>query len=447
MKQQRKVVAVKIALIVAVPAILWAYSAGPIAHVTGVAETGEGTCNQVGCHVGTPVNGGGGSLAITAAEGTNYTPGQKQTLTIQVNDSAARRYGFQMTARLASDPNQQAGTFTPGATQFVLCAASNPNDQGSGRNGATCPTDKPLEFIEHTQPFTTNTITVDWTPPATASGDVQIWVSANAANGTGDQTGDHIYNGSLTLHPAATGTKPAISDGGVINAAQFGAQAGVAPGTWVEIYGSNFSMTTREWTGGDFNGNTAPTSLDGVKVSIGGKDAFLRFISPGQINAQVPDNIGTGPVPIVVTNSNGTSDPLNVTALAAQPGLLAPFSSGGKQYVGAFQGANATVVGSPGFTAVKPGDIITLYGIGFGPVDPAVAAGQIDSGNNSVTAPLKIRIGGVDAQLSYDGLVSGLVGLYQFNITVPNVSNGDQPVTVDLGGAGTGQSIFITVKQ
>jgi uncharacterized protein (TIGR03437 family) len=442
MKRERKVLIVKFGLIVGAPVVLWAYASGPVAHKTGVPGTGESTC--VSCHTGVPLNGGGGSLVISASGGANYTPGQKQTVTIQINDSAARRYGFQMTARLSSDLNQQAGTFTPGANQFVICAASDPSDEGANRSGSTCPASQPLEFIEHSSPFQTNTISVGWTPPASASGDIEIWVSANAANGDGASGGDHIYNGSIKLSPASSALKPVLSQGGVINAAQFGAKAGVSPGTWLEIYGSNLSTTTREWTGADFSGNTAPTSLDGVSVSIAGKAAFLRYISPGQINAQVPDDIGTGPVPVVVTNSNGPSDPLTVTAVAAQPGLLAPFSSGGKQYIAAFQGR--TVVGSPTFTPVKPGDVITLYGIGFGTVSPAVPAGRIADQLNSIVAPLKIRIGGSDATASYQGLAPNFVGLYQFNITVPNVGDGDQPVAVDLGGISTGQDIYITVK-
>jgi uncharacterized protein (TIGR03437 family) len=442
MKKERRVLIVKLGVAIATPVVLWAYASGPIAHETGVPNTGESTC--VSCHTGTPLNGGGGSLGISASGGTNYTPGEKQTVTIQINDSAARRYGFQMTARLSSDPNQQAGTFTAGANQFVICAGTNPSDTGVNRPGSTCPANQPIEFIEHSSPFQTNTISVEWTPPASASGDIEIWVSANAANGDGNFTGDHIYNGSIKLSPASSAPKPVLSQGGIINAAQFGAKAGVAPGTWVEIYGTNLSTTTREWTGADFSGNTAPTSLDGVSVNIAGKAAFIRYISPGQINAQVPDDIGTGPVPVVVTNSNGPSDPLTVTAVAAQPGLLAPFSSGGKQYIAAFQGS--TIVGSPTFTPVKPGDVITLYGIGFGTVSPAIPSGRIADQLNSIVAPLKIRIGGSDATASYQGLGPNFVGLYQFNITVPNVGDGDQPVTVDLGGIGTGQEIYITVK-
>jgi uncharacterized protein (TIGR03437 family) len=446
MTRNKKLLIAKCGVLLSVPILLWAHASGPDAHKTGVPGTNEPTCNMTQCHVGTPLNGGGGKLEISASGGTSYTPGQKQTLSIKITDSAARVYGFQSSARLASDRSQQAGTFSTGASQQVLCASTNINDFGSARPSGGCPSSKPLEFIEHSQPFQTNTISFDWTPPANASGDIEIYVSANAANGNGNETGDHIYNTFITLSPASSGgSKPAISQGGVINAAQFGAQAGVTPGTWIEIYGSNLSSSSREWTGGDFNGTTAPTSLDGVSVTVAGKPAFIRFISAGQVNAQVPDGIGTGPVPIVVTSGGVSSDALNVTATAALPGLLAPFNSGGKNYAAAFQGS--TVVGSPGSAAVKPGDVITLYGIGFGTVNPAIAAGKITDQQNGVVAPLRILIGGSEATASYKGLGPNFVGLYQFNVTVPDVADGDQPVSVDLGGSGTGQTIFLTVKR
>ncbi len=444
MRRERKILIAKIAVgLTALPVLVWAYASGPYVHRTGVTGTGEKTCNDVGCHIGTNVNAGGGSLAITASGGTTYTPGQKQTITIQITDSAARLYGFQITARLASDRTKQAGTFTPGPTQIVECAPVQIRDDfGLDRPGATCPANSPIEFVEHTTPFRSGTITVDWTPPTTALGDVELWVSANAANGNGLETGDHIYNKSLTLQASGGGeTKPVISAGGVINAGGFGGKAGVAPGTWLEIYGSDLSTATGEWSGNDFSGTTAPTKLSGVTVTIAGKPAFIRFISPGQINVQAPDGIGTGPVPVVVTNGTTSSDPVTVTATDRLPGLLG-LSNG---YVGALQGS--TVVGSPGFTAVKPGDTITLYGIGFGAVTPTIAAGQIAGVLNSVTNPLTILFGQSEAVASYKGLGPGFVGLYQFNVTVPNVADGDYPVTVNLGGTGTGQTIKITVKK
>lgn len=62
---------------------------------------------------------------------------------------------------------------------------------------------------------------------------------------------------------------------GVVSASAFGGFSAVAPGSWIEIYGSNLAPDTRGWTSTDFDGNHAPTALDKVSVSIGGKSAFV----------------------------------------------------------------------------------------------------------------------------------------------------------------------------
>src|ERR1700678_3220574 len=86
------------------------------------------------------------------------------------------------------------------------------------------------------------------------------------------------------------------------------------------------SRGARGWGGSDFNGVNAPTSLDGTSVTIGGQAAFIDYISPGQVNAQVPSNVGTGTQQVVVKTANGSSTASNVTVKATQPGLLAPLS-------------------------------------------------------------------------------------------------------------------------
>ncbi len=85
--------------------------------------------------------------------------------------------------------------------------------------------------------------------------------------------------------------EPSITN--VVSASAFGGFASVAPGSWVEIYGSDLAPDTRGWTGADFNGNNAPIALDGVSVSIGTQAAFVDYISPTQVNAQLPSNIAT----------------------------------------------------------------------------------------------------------------------------------------------------------
>lgn len=77
-----------------------------------------------------------------------------------------------------------------------------------------------------------------------------------------------------------------------------------------------------------------------------------------------------------------------------------------------------------------------LFGIGFGPVTPDVPAGVIDQNDTTMlNAQVDISIGGVSAQVTYAGLTKGVVGLYQFNVVVPNIPPSDTtPLTFTLNG-------------
>jgi uncharacterized protein (TIGR03437 family) len=248
--------------------------------------------------------------------------------------------------------------------------------------------------------------------------------------------------------------QPTIS--AVISAGDFGGFSAVAPGTWVEIYGSELASTTRPWTAADFIGNSAPIALDGVQVTIGGQPAFIDYISPGQVNAQLPSNLGPGSLQLTVTSGNVTSAPVNVTVNATEAGLLAPpsFNIGGNQYVVA-QFADGTYVLPAGLIAgvnsrpAQPGEEIVIYGIGFGSVVPDIPAGQIATGTSQLTASLQVLFGQTPAQqVAYAGLTPDSVGLYQFNVVVPAVpDNNLVPLTFNLGGVPGTQTLYTAVHQ
>jgi uncharacterized protein (TIGR03437 family) len=417
---------------------------------------GDQTCARSGCHTGTALNGGGGSATLTSSSGTTYTSGQKVTLTLTITDSRARLYGFQASARPDNNSTRgQAGDFTAATQQIVIC------DNGTLKASSGCPSSSPVQFIEHSRPFSTNTISFAWTAPSTDVGPVTIYVAANAANGNNDDSGDHIYTTSLKLAPAAaTSNTPSISSGGVLSASAFNSKAGMAPGTWLEIFGSNLATTSRSWTTGDFNGNNAPTSLDGVSVMIGGKPAYVDFVSPGQVNVQVPDGVGTGSgIALVLTNAQGQTDPYLLTGSDVAPAILAPasFTVNGKQDVVAIlPSADASSVqfaaatgAIPGVTTrpARTGETITLYGIGFGPVSPATSAGVIATQPSSLANQVSIQIAGVPATIQYAGLAPGFVGLYQFNVQVPSLSPGDWPVSVQVNGNALPQTLYLTTAQ
>lgn len=279
---------------------------------------------------------------------------------------------------------------------------------------------------------------------------LQNWSGGNITDA------NFVLVNSITL-PDVVPQQPAISSNGVVTAGSFGGFASAAPGSFIEIYGANFANSRRGWTGSDFTGINAPTTLDGVTVNIGGKPAFVNYVSPAQVNVQVPADVPTGgSVPVVVSYKGQSSDPAMLPISAKSAGLLAPpdFNVLGKQYVVAVHADSGDYVSNgnlPGFPEpALPGEMLIFYGIGFGPVTPAstAIAGQIVSGLTALATPLQFKIGSSIAQVFYAGFVPGLVGVYQFNVVVPkDAPTGDLPMELTFGGEVLAQKLFLPVQR
>jgi uncharacterized protein (TIGR03437 family) len=269
--------------------------------------------------------------------------------------------------------------------------------------------------------------------------------------------------GTTGLTPNATITGPASGSFdatpvirpsfGVISASAFGGYSALAPGSWMEIYGTKLAtIPSQTWTDADFKGNLAPTALGGTTVTIGGLPAYIDYVSPGQVNAQVPSGVGTGPQPVVVTTGGGSSVAHTITVNAVEPGLLAPavFKLPAGQYVAAVFSDGYTFVlppiaGVPTARA-KPGDTIVLFGVGFGPVTPDIPAGQTVTQANQLKATFQASFAGTPATVAFSGLTGGFLGLYQFNVVVPSVAASDSvPFTYSLGGVPGPQNLVIAV--
>jgi uncharacterized protein (TIGR03437 family) len=247
---------------------------------------------------------------------------------------------------------------------------------------------------------------------------------------------------SIEILPAPS-TSPTINDGGAITVTGFGGFSAAAPGSWVEIYGTNFGTATREWAGGDFAEGRAPTSLEEVSVTIGGSAAFVRYVSPGQLNVQVPAGVATGgPLPVVVTVRGQVSPAVMLDIQAIAPGIYAPpsFKYNNAQFVTAVRPSTGALINSVvpgiGFTDAIPGETLLFYGVGFGRVTPdQPVAGQVITGTPTVVVPVKFKIGDQEAVVSYAGLVAGSLGLYQFNVVIPpTLTRGDHKVEIEVDG-------------
>jgi uncharacterized protein (TIGR03437 family) len=436
-----------VTILVALPMLVFAYDSGPDPNSEGGPGGPAASCTQSGCHTGTAINAGGGKVELQFPDGLSYTPGQKQRIKVVITDTSAttRAYGYQVSARLASNETRgQAGTFsTVGSGQVIICQS------GSTRPAAgACPASNPLEFIEHSRPSTVNTIEFDWTPPAAASaGNVRFYVAGNAANLNGQNTGDKIYTANYTLTPkAVTSNGPAITPtSGVTNGASFA--PGVVSGSWTTVFGTNLSSSTRDWSGAIDAAGNFPTALDGVSVTIDGKPAFIYYASPNQLNIQAPDLGGkTGPVPVIVKTAAGESAAYSAIAAKELPGLFT-YSLGGKTYPAAVR-LDAVVVGPPntaGVIPAKPGEMILFFGTGFGPTNPAVASGKVFSGAAPLVDNVLMRIGGTSVTPAFAGLSSS--GLYQFNVTIPNLANGEHAVEMTINSVSIPTGIVLAVQR
>ncbi len=444
MLRQRWTSLAKFSVLLALPVVIWSFSSGAPAKHTGAP--GDATC--LACHAGTSIQNSP-NLDVLWEGGVNYQPGTRQRFTVRLNNATGRRYGMQATARLESNTiGGQAGTFTPiDNSMYVICADDR------DRPSIGCPPSNPVEFITHTRSSTSTTFTFDWTPPQNASaGAAIIYVALNEITGAGT-SGSRVHLKSLRLQPGAGGggVRPVISQGGVIQVSNFGGGPRVSSGSYLEIFGRDLALTTRSWGGGDFDQGTAPTNLDNVQVTVGGRAAFVNFVSPGQVNIVVPDGLNDGPTDVVVRTPGGDSDPIPVTIARRTPGILAPpsFRVNNVQYVvaqfadGAFAGRENLISGV-NFRTPRPGDRLVIYGVGFGPTTPAVAAGRVVTTNTDLGSILQVNLANAPVTTEFRGLAPNFVGLYQFNIVVPNVPAGDHPLTFTIDGQTTQSGVFLT---
>jgi uncharacterized protein (TIGR03437 family) len=448
-----------LSLLFAAPVALLAESATPSIGYAG-APTDHNGQNCSTCHnsFGAANTDTRGSLT---ADITSYNPGVQQTIRIVVQHPQAQRWGFQITIRGVSDETQSAGDFSLSNSVQVVC------DDGS-RFGAAPPCSTPgiKEYAEHTNAPRTATgasfeFDVVWTPPTNEIGNLHLYISAVAADGDSTVAGDRVYTLTRTL--PATGAcsipgRPTLQT--AYNAASYLPQ--FSSNALVQIKGLGFQVAgrTRSVGLGDISNNSFPTVLSCVSVLVSGPGipqpgALLPilYVQTDYINAQMPEFSGTGPVMLTVIINPGKpneqrSDVATLTAL--QPFAPAFITFANSTSIAAEDAVAFTIIASPsvvpGARPAHPGEIVSLFGTGFGDTNPLVPAGQIDSGIANVTSPITVTIGSVTLSPS-DVLYAGLSpqsisGLYQINVRIPaSTPAGDIPVTITMmNGAQTTQS-------
>jgi uncharacterized protein (TIGR03437 family) len=207
---------------------------------------------------------------------------------------------------------------------------------------------------------------------------------------------------------------PTISSVG--NALSFA--PGASPGSLLAVYGSQLAGTTQSAT-------TLPLSLSmaGVSATVNGWPAPLLYVSPTQLNLQVPFEAGAGPA-VLGINNNGQIGGFLLQVAPTSPGILAD--------------ASGNVLGA---ATAKAGAYATLYVTGFGDVSPTIEAGvPVTNGTPAADdplplLPLSVSVGGAPALIQFSGVTPGVIGLAQVNFLVPaSLGTGVQKVVVTSGG-------------
>jgi uncharacterized protein (TIGR03437 family) len=217
----------------------------------------------------------------------------------------------------------------------------------------------------------------------------------------------------------------------------------IVPGAWISIYGTNLATGTRTWYASEFNGNLLPYNVGGVSVLIDGLPAPVYYVSPTQLDVQVPlATVIVTPDTVVVTHDGQASGTVKVKLEGSDPALFT-YPAGGLTFAAAVAVSTGSIVGDPsvepGTAKVKPGDFIELYVNSMLPAK----SGIINPPNTLQTFPT-VTIGGVSAPVTYAGLVSP--GLIQVNVLIPQtVATGNQQVLLTYDSVTSPSGVVIPI--
>lgn len=342
--------------------------------------------------------------------------------------SALHANGDSVTASAPAIPGESIEVFATGLASAALSAVT------ATIGGVNAP----VSLVASTSP---GLYQVNMQVPSVAAGNQNVVLSAGGVNSPAL---------SLPVGQVVTSLGPSIN--AVVNGASF--QPGIAANAWFTITGANLSPVTNDWSNNIVDGKL-PTTLDTVSVTVGGQPAYVDFVSPTQINAVAP-NVAAGTATVVVKNSLGTSAPASVTVQTAGPAFFLWPNS----YAVATRQDFSYAVKNGEFSglttiAAKPGDVLILWGSGFGPSSPPTPVGTVLPGDttyfsaNPVTVTLTPVGGGTATPATVYGaaLAPGYAALYQVAIQVPaSLAAGDYSIVATVAGAKSPSTVLLTVQ-
>jgi minor extracellular serine protease Vpr len=238
-----------------------------------------------------------------------------------------------------------------------------------------------------------------------------------------------------------------VANNGVVDAASVRVGQGVAPGSYVSIFGSGLSDVARL-----YQTPYLPVSLGGVSVSfdVPSKNisvpGHLQFVSPNQVNVQVPwelqgqtsafMKVSIGKFSSLTCDTNGKNcTTYTVPINDYSPSLFEYTEASTGRVLAAALDVNYVLAGTN--HPIPRGSFVQLYVNGLGPVNNQPASGEPSPSQPLATTKVTpiVTIGGQTAPVDFSGLIPPYVGLYQVNVKVPtNISAGIQPLVITQNG-------------
>lgn len=356
---------------------------------------------------------------------TGPTTPSTDVLTLQVTDDFGDTFSANLNVTFAAPP-AQTSSLSASPAALTLKPPTIP--------GFQAPVTLSVNLSDKTQP---------WTATVYPASETTSWLQLSQYSGTGPATltvsaqsagyAAGAYRALIVIKsPQTTPQNISIpvmwvnsgsAQGPVVTAVgnSFSFAGGASPGMLMSITGTQLSNATQAASGALDN------SLAGVSVTVNGWPAPVLYVSPSQINIQVPYETGAGQA-VLGINNNGNIGGYFFPVSASAPGMV--YQNG---------------------IAAKAGGYATVYLTGLGDVSPAIQSGISISAGTAATAlpkpllPLSVTVGGAPAIVQFAGLIPGMVGIGQINFQVPpGTAAGPQLVVVTVNGvASPAQTITV----
>jgi len=252
------------------------------------------------------------------------------------------------------------------------------------------------------------------------------WIGANGRIRVGIGPSPYLGFSVAVKAPGFSASGVFINPTGVVNAASSAPfTAGISPGEFVSLYGTNLAPSEAV-----NHAVPVPTKLNGVQVLVNGIAAPIDFVSPAQLSFLIP--YATEPIASIQVINNGTpSNTVTSYMSSTSPGAFA-LSPGGVSMAAVLH-LNGAVVSED--NPAQVGETLQFFAAGLGNVKPPIldgGAGLAEPLSYTIDE-IRVYIDGQPAMTTYAGLAPNLPGIYQLNAVVPSgVESGN--VFVDISG-------------